>query len=77
MTPWGSQTPLRTPGKELPGSPSRSPSGHANDLMPWPRGAVELDVHLDYRAGCQRGHSTRISVPVAPPFRLAHSPECT
>ena len=66
ISPLGSHMPLRILGTDLP-SPVRSPP--AQDLFSGPKGAAEVDVNLDYMAGCQRGHSSRLTIPVSPPFR--------
>lgn len=35
-----------------------------------PSGHADLDVSLEYVAGCRRCHTSRLSLPVLPPFRL-------
>jgi hypothetical protein len=79
VNPLTSHTPLaRSFGNgDLP-SPVNSP-GNPNptptlELLPYPKGAVEVDVNVDYRAGCQRAHTSRLSIPVLPPFRSPPPP---
>jgi hypothetical protein len=32
---------------------------------------AEVDVNVEYVAGCQRSHAARLAVPIVPPFRCA------
>ena len=50
--------------------------GHGDDRA-WQQGAesaqqslaVELDVNVEYSAGCRRSHAARMAVPVTGPLR--------
>ena len=69
VTPLMSHIPLRTLAtSDLP-SPVKSPTKTATDIIVGPKGAAEIDVNINYTAGCQRGHISRLSLPVSPPFR--------
>lgn len=74
VTPLMSHISLRAlvAGTDLP-SPVKSPSRAATEIVGGPRGAVELDVNVNYVAGCQRGHISRLSLPVLPPFRCSNA----
>lgn len=32
-------------------------------------GCTEMNVNVEYMAGCQRSHAARLAIPVTPPFR--------
>jgi hypothetical protein len=53
-----------------------SAAAKAQPPMPQPgeaAGVAELDVNVEYDAGCARSHAARLAVPVMPPFRRAPS----
>ena len=57
----------RGPGKLL-GPP---PTGDANTGSAAAAGLLQVDVSVEYMAGCQRSHAARLAVPVSLPFRCA------
>ncbi len=70
MSPLISHAPLKILTPEV-GSPVKSPTTATAEIVSGPRGAAELDVNVNYTAGCQRGHISRLSIPVHQPFRFA------
>ena len=78
VIPLMSHLPLKQlPTMDLPSSPVRSPTTATADRMTGPKGMAELDVNISYTAGCQRGHISRLGIPVLTPFRYCQTlPRC-
>ena len=63
------QAPGRFQGVAARG-PGRPLAPLPGEVAPTAGGRLELDVSVEYAAGCQRSHAARLTVPVLPPFRV-------
>ena len=61
----GGNAQQRGPGKLLGPPPMGDASTGVGSLL-------QIDVNVEYVAGCQRSHAARLAVPVSPTFRCVH-----
>lgn len=66
VSPISSHTPLRPQPADLP-TPVTSPL--VPNPVAGPHSSADVDVDVEYTCGCPRGHTSRLSIPVLPPFR--------